>query len=260
MPTRRFASPRLTEYGLGALLLLLASPMPLATAHAEQAPVAPDDDGAPPPAAETPPPDQAPPPPSEPSSPRPQADSRASATVVVRTSPRWQRPSADRGAEPRTRDDDDDERSLHGFRLGYVVLMNHDKPRDPGAPETSPERELDLQSPHQFVIGYELARRMRGEGEWLNILLVGNVMVSGLEQSRFMPTMNLLVGFELAHALQLGVGVNLAPVDVKPAHMIVAAGWTPRSGELYLPVHFFFIPDVDGHHRAGITLGVNWAT
>ena len=57
---------------------------------------------------------------------------------------------------------------------------------------------------------------------------------------------------------QLGVGVNVTPVKEKPAHMLMAAGWTPRVGDFYTPLHVFFVPDVDGQHRTGITVGVNW--
>ena len=75
-----------------------------------------------------------------------------------------------------------------------------------------------------------------------------------------MPSANMLLGFEFDQSFQTGVGINLVPVRDKPAHMVLAAGWTPRMGEMYLPLHFFFIPDVDQNHRLGVTVGVNWAT
>lgn len=152
------------------------------------------------------------------------------------------------------------ETTLHGFRLGYGVWFNYDEPEAGDESETSPKQRLGLSSPHHFLLGYELAERMPAGNDALNILLVGNLMVGGLEQSKFLPNLNLLLGFELQRALQLGVGINLAPVEHKPAHMVLAAGWTPRSGDLYLPVHAFFVPDVDGHHRMGFTFGVNWDT
>ena len=43
-----------------------------------------------------------------------------------------------------------------------------------------------------------------------------------------------------------------------PAHIMFAAGWTPRLGEFYLPVHFFFVPDINGPHKMGATIGVNF--
>ena len=65
-------------------------------------------------------------------------------------------------------------------------------------------------------------------------------------------------GFEMNESFQMGVGISMTPTRAKPAHMLVAAGWTPRVGDFYLPVHAFFIPDVDGQHRTGMTLGVNF--
>jgi hypothetical protein len=41
--------------------------------------------------------------------------------------------------------------------------------------------------------------------------------------------------------------------------MIFAAGWTPRVGSFYVPVHFFFVPDIEGHHKLGATVGVNFS-
>jgi hypothetical protein len=29
-------------------------------------------------------------------------------------------------------------------------------------------------------------------------------------------------------------------------------------GSFYVPLHAFFIPDVDGLHRTGVTTGVTW--
>jgi hypothetical protein len=145
-------------------------------------------------------------------------------------------------------------RLLHGFRLGYLYFVNYDRAL-PG--KVAPRDQLDMESPHQFLIGYELTGRLVGN-EWLDVLTVTNVMVGGLEQSRFYPTANLLFGFELARAFQLAVGVNFSPVRDKPAHVVLAGGWAPPVGRLNLPIHFFFVPDKDFNHRMGITLGVNW--
>lgn len=149
-------------------------------------------------------------------------------------------------------------RFLHGFRLGYLYLMNKDGPmdsQDPNSPALS--ERYDIRSAHQFLIGYEATWRMVGH-DWLNVLLVGNVLVSGLEQSKFFPSANALIGFEMFRTFQIGVGANVMPTRDRPAHMITAAGWTPRVGDFYVPVHAFFVPDVDGHHRTGLTVGVNW--
>ena len=53
-----------------------------------------------------------------------------------------------------------------------------------------------LESPHMFAMGFELQETMSG-GEWLDLLFIQNVVVSGLEQSVIIPTVNALVGFEI---------------------------------------------------------------
>jgi hypothetical protein len=165
-------------------------------------------------------------------------------------------------AHPELDEDDEDqgptiERTLHGFRLGYMYVNNFDMPVDPDDPSTSLEEELDMRSPHLILIGYEIQRRMIGHS-WLDVILVGNIMVAGLEQSQFYPSANVLIGFEFEQSFQLGIGPNLTPHRDKAAHIVFAAGWTPKVGSFYTPVHVFYVPDIDTQHRSGITVGVNW--
>ena len=166
-----------------------------------------------------------------------------------------------RQAAPEAEEEDDDvsqDRLLHGFRLGYLFTANIDAPYDPErSPDESYRQHYDIASPHQFIFGYELTWRMIGH-DWLNVLLVGNILIAGLEQSHFFPSLNGLLGFEIDNTFQIGVGVNLAPTKDRAAHMLVAAGWTPQVGRFYIPVHFFFVPDVYGHHRFGLTTGVSF--
>lgn len=146
-------------------------------------------------------------------------------------------------------------RLLHGFRIGYNYVFNYNEETRDG--EMSIRDEFGLKTPHSMVLGYEVFYRMVGH-DWLNVLLVGNVSVAGLEQSKFIPAASGLIGFEFDQSFQLGVGVNLTPDPQSPTHMIAAAGWTPRAGGMYTPVHFYFIPDTESNHRAGVTVGVTW--
>ncbi len=169
--------------------------------------------------------------------------------------------SASVSAQAPADDLDDDEpvrqKTLHGFRLGYMYVSHFDKLTDPDDPDSSLEKSADMKSPHLFLIGYEVMRRLVGRS-WLNIILVGNVTVGGLEQSKFYPSANALIGFEFEESFQLGVGPNITPDPGKVAHIMFAAGWTPRVGSFHVPVHAFYIPDVDGVWRSGATVGVNW--
>jgi hypothetical protein len=145
---------------------------------------------------------------------------------------------------------------LHGFRLGYAYVANYDKPVDSLGGKSLKDR-IDMKTPHSFLLGYEGMVRMVGHS-WLNVILVGNVMLAGLEQSKFYPTANGLLGFEIDNSFQVGVGASLTPLKGQEGHAIIAAGWTPRVGSFYVPVHAFLIPDVDGLHRTGMTTGVTW--
>lgn len=71
------------------------------------------------------------------------------------------------------------ERVLHGLRLGYGYVANLDKPVK-GLGGASLSDKIGMRSPHSMLIGYELMYRMTGQS-WLNVILVGNVIVAGLE-------------------------------------------------------------------------------
>lgn len=145
---------------------------------------------------------------------------------------------------------------LHGFRIGYLTIMDVDGQVSPESAETYGDR-YGIRSAHMFMLGYEATWRMIGY-DWLNILLIGNVLIAGLEQSRFFPSANLLLGFEIAELTQLGIGASFTPTKDEPAHMVFAGGFTPLIGSFYVPLHVFFVPDIDGHHKLGVTLGVNF--
>jgi len=134
---------------------------------------------------------------------------------------------------------------FHGFRVGYTYV--------------NLDGDSRLKSPHLFVIGYELTQRTLG-GDWLNVIMVQNLSVSGINQSLFFPSLNALVGFEIVEQIQIGTGINLMPFDPDEhyVHMIMAVGYTPRAGAFNVPFHVTYIPDVDGAYRVGVTTGVNW--
>lgn len=170
--------------------------------------------------------------------------------------------SASEGATKTQEEDEDDvdhDKLLHGFRVGYMFLMNIDAAYDPfNRPNgESLRKHYQLTTAHELLLGYEVTWRMVGH-DWLNVLLVGNASVAGIEQSRFFPSFNALLGFELNQSFQVGVGVTLSPTKDRIAHMVLAAGWTPRVGGFYVPLHLVFIPDVYMHHRIALTTGVNW--
>lgn len=192
----------------------------------------------------------------------------AAATTVAVAEPAAQpqpvlQPAAQPAASATAVDDDDEgwhtppgHRFLHGFRLGWMYVSHIDDAAD-RPNHMSLKDQYGIKSPNMMLLGYEGFYRIVGHS-WLNVLLVGNVTVAGLEQSKFIPSANGLIGFEFNRSFQLGVGVDLTPDDQAPSHMIAAAGWTPRAGAIMVPFHFFYIPDTYGNNRMGATVGVNW--
>ena len=147
-------------------------------------------------------------------------------------------------------------RFFHGFRLGWTHIANYDHPvMDRGG--KSIKEQFGLKSPDMMLLGYEGFYRIVGHS-WLNVLMVGNVTVAGLEQSKFIPAASGLIGFEFNHSFELGVGVNLTPDPNAPSHMIVAGGWTPTVGSIQTPIHAFYVPDTDHNNRMGVTVGMTW--
>ena len=135
-----------------------------------------------------------------------------------------------------------------GMRFGYAYVNNGDD-------------SAYLTNPSMFTIGFETQQAMKG-GEWLDLLFIQNINIGGLEQSVILPSVNALVGFEINQRLQLGVGANATLSD--PAgednylHLVTAAGWTQPAGYFSVPIHFVYVPDVNGYWRVAATTGVNW--
>ena len=99
--------------------------------------------------------------------------------------------------------DVDSDRFLHGFRLGYLYVSRIHQAADGVEGHETLAEVYGIRSPHQFLLGYEVTWRMVGHS-WLNMLLVGNIMIAGIEQSRFLPSGNGILGFELNNSFQVG--------------------------------------------------------
>ena len=131
----------------------------------------------------------------------------------------------------------------HGFRIGYAY--------------TNDERYFV--SPHLMVMGYEVSQELIG-GEGLDAIFIGNLSASGLNQSKLVPSLNLMVGVEFADALQIGVGssINWTMPEGEVLHMIAAAGWSVPAGAFEVPLHVGYIPDVNDRDRLIVTTGVTF--
>ncbi len=120
--------------------------------------------------------------------------------------------------------------------------------------------EVSDHSPVLSVLGGEYSRTFGDDGP-MRFLLVGNVVVVGLDQGIFLPNLNTLAGIELQNNIQFGVGANLSPVDVSGRHryaqLVAAVGKTTQVGQFSVPVHLTVVPS-SHFTRVAVTSGVNF--
>ena len=98
-------------------------------------------------------------------------------------------------------------------------------------------------SPVITQFGWQFERLMfTGEGG-LSAVTEWVVLVGGLEQGTFLPSVSWLVGLRGARGAEFGVGPN---VSVAGTALAIAAGFTARAGALNLPVNVAVVPSKIG--------------
>jgi hypothetical protein len=141
-----------------------------------------------------------------------------------------------------------------GIRFGYVYANNAHKPDADG-------KASKLNSPHMSTMGFEMQQAMPG-GKWLDVLFIENVSITGMDQSVIVPSVRVLVGFEIDKSVQMAVGPSLSFHDPakedKYVHLTAAIGYTIDAGVFSVPVHLSFVPDVNNYWAMAVTTGVNW--
>jgi hypothetical protein len=106
-------------------------------------------------------------------------------------------------------------------------------------------------SPVITQFGWQFERQFyAGEGglaavtEWV-------VLVGGLEQSAFLPSVSWLVGLRTLRGAEFGVGPN---VSAAGSALVFAAGLTTRAGAFNLPVNIAVVPSKVGT-RVSVLVG-----
>lgn len=85
-----------------------------------------------------------------------------------------------------------------------------------------------------------------GVSEW--VLLVG-----GLEQSQFLPSLSWIVGIRSAIGAEFGIGPNVTPAG---AALAVAGGVTIQNGPIFFPINAAIVPSRSGT-RLSLLVGFN---
>jgi hypothetical protein len=130
---------------------------------------------------------------------------------------------------------------FHGFRLGYQYVMADQR----------------LPSPHRFLMGYDLGYRFDGGGP-LDLVLLGGLGFTGLEQSALRSDFSVGLHFEIQDHIRLGTSILVPFQRSWQSRLALSVGWTATAGAFDVPLEIRFIPDPEGRHTSGVHVGVWW--
>ena len=99
--------------------------------------------------------------------------------------------------------------------------------------------------------GWQFERQFLGNPGGLTAVSEWVLLVGGLEQGTFLPSLSWLVGVRGQNGTEFGVGPNVSPAGFS---LVVASGVTFRSGALNVPINLALVPSQSGV-RVGLLTG-----
>jgi hypothetical protein len=125
--------------------------------------------------------------------------------------------------------------SLSGPRFGVTYLGG-------AIVDSLAAHNIDV-SPVITQFGWQFERLIFTGETGLSAVTEWVVLVGGLEQSTFLPSVSWLVGLRGARGAEFGVGPN---VSVAGTALVIAGGFTTRAGALNLPINVAVVPSKIG--------------
>ena len=136
---------------------------------------------------------------------------------------------------------------LAGPRVGVTYLT-------PGFMSEELETSIITQYGWQWESRFADNGNVAGLVEWV-------VVVGGMEQQMFLPSISSLVGVRTGEGMEYAVGPNLSATGI---NMVFTIGKNFKSGDLNFPVNLAFVPngnvwgeDEDSGARISIMVGFN---
>ncbi|SHJ42242.1 hypothetical protein SAMN02745146_3115 [Hymenobacter daecheongensis DSM 21074] len=132
---------------------------------------------------------------------------------------------------------------LGGPRIGFTVLTA-------GVAEKASEYNI---KPFLTQFGWQFETRIFRLPNGTSGLFEVVPLIGGLEQNKFVPSLNALVGIRGPKGFEFGVGPNLTPLS---ASIALAVGTTYRSHGINFPVNLAVVPG-NGGLRFSLLFGFN---
>ena len=95
--------------------------------------------------------------------------------------------------------------------------------------------------------GYQFEKQIAGNEEIAG-LIEGIVMIGGLEQGRFLPSISGLFGARTATGLEFAMGPN---VSVGGFGLVIGVGKTIKMGSINIPINFAWVPSTENRFTEG---------
>jgi hypothetical protein len=135
--------------------------------------------------------------------------------------------------------------NLEGPRIGMTYITEGEMSR-------RLESEFSV-NPFITQFGWQFEKQYFNLSSGVAGLIEGVVLVGGLEQNVFLPSLSMLVGIRNAKGFEFGFGPNLS---LAGAGMVFAVGSSIQSGGLIFPVNLAVIPSSSGT-RISLLVGFN---
>mgnify|MGYP006146817361 CR=1 FL=1 len=134
---------------------------------------------------------------------------------------------------------------LSGPRVGITLMTN-------GGLTQGIEEEFGVSTNFITQFGYQFEKQIAGD-EQIAGLIEGIVMIGGLDQGLFLPSVSGLFGARTASGFEFAMGPNLS---VAGAGLVIGVGKTIRMGSINIPINFAFVPSTinridDGYYEEG---------
>ncbi len=135
--------------------------------------------------------------------------------------------------------------NLDGPRVGLTYIA-------PGKLAEKLKKDYDV-NPFITQFGWQFETRYFSLPNGTAGLVEGVLLVGGLEQGKFLPSANLLIGIRNKRGIEFGFGPN---VSLAGASFVLAAGATFQSNYVNFPINIAIVPASDGI-RISLLTGFN---
>ena len=131
--------------------------------------------------------------------------------------------------------------NLQGPRVGVTALLGH----------VADKVQRDAKAgPLLVQFGWQQEQRMWRSPSGTELLWEGVVLIGGVEQNTFLPSLSMMMGIRSKDGMEVGFGPNLSLEGVAYAF---AVGATHRVGELNVPLNVAIVPNKDGVRLSFLT-------